>query len=82
MQPSPNLRALRARITNLERIATPGYDGKAATAQARDGYWRKLDAEVDPDGALDPAERRRRAKALFQARMARGKLAKAKARRR
>jgi hypothetical protein len=81
MQPAPNIRSLRARITNLERSAAPGYDGKAATQEARLGYWRKLEAEVDPEGRLPPEERRRKATALFQARMARGKLEKASARR-
>jgi hypothetical protein len=38
--------------------------------------WARYEAQADPDGTLDPAERRRRAKHLAMAALARGRLAK------
>lgn len=46
-----------------------------ATAAAVQAMWARYEAQADPDGTLDPAERRRRAKHLIQADLARGRLA-------
>lgn len=73
---------LAARLASLSRLANPAYDGRAATEKAREGYWARLEAEVDPDGVLSEEERRRRAVHLWQANMLRGKLAASKKRRR
>lgn len=72
----PASRALRARIAATDRATQPGYDGAAATAPATAGYWAKYEDRVDPGHVLDPAERRRRAKAKWQTDMQRGKLKK------
>ncbi len=57
-------RALIARIAAAERWArTP--DRVAATEPARRGLRARFEREADPEGALDVAERNRRADALF-----------------
>ena len=52
---TPATRAMRARLGALSRISAPDYDPHAATAPATAGIWAKLEAEVDPTGAL-PAD--------------------------
>jgi hypothetical protein len=73
---TPATRAMRARLGALSRISAPDYDPHAATAPATAGFWAKLEAEVDPTGALPAGARRAKAKARWQANMLRGKLAK------
>lgn len=51
--------SLRASIAANERWARTA-DRAAATAPARAGLDARFEAEVDPDGILDPAERARR----------------------
>src|SRR4051812_12230786 len=74
-------RALCARIAASERWARTS-DRVAATAPARQGLTAKFEREVDPDGALPIAERKRRADALMRAHMLRLARASAAARRR
>jgi hypothetical protein len=57
---SPQQRVLRARAAAHAQWAnTP--DRAAHTAPARAKFLSKFEAEVDPHGILDPAERARRA---------------------
>lgn len=56
-------------------------DRAAATEPARRGLRARFERDVDPDGALDAAERARRADALFAAHMLRLARASAQARR-
>ncbi len=62
-------RTLVARLAAHESWAST-VDRSARTAPARAALMAKFEAEVDPDGVLDPAERTRRAehkrKAYFQ----------------
>ncbi len=62
-------RTLLARIAAHESWANT-VDRSARTAPARAALMAKFEAEVDPDGKLDPTERARRAehkrKAYFQ----------------
>lgn len=56
-------------------------DPEARTRPARDAFRAKFEAEVDPDGILEPAERARRAEHARQAHYKRMALKSAKARR-
>lgn len=58
------------------------HAASAATARARAAFLARFEAEVDPDGELEPDERRRRALAARRADFARLALRSAKARRR
>jgi hypothetical protein len=76
---TPEQRALRARIavnTHWSRVE----DRTAATASARKAFMDRFEREVDPDGALDPAERARRAEHARKAYFARLALVSSKAR--
>ncbi len=44
-------------------------DPVAGTAAAREGFYRKFEREVDPDGVLPPDERARRADRAMKAHM-------------
>ena len=57
---TPSERVLRARLAAHTRWAQE-TDRQAATAKARAAFLDRFDREVDPDGTLDPAERKRRA---------------------
>ena len=46
-------------------------DGHEITRAAREGFMRKFEREVDPDGVLEPAERLRRAELARKAYMTR-----------
>jgi hypothetical protein len=70
-------RVLIARIAAAERWART-LDRVAATEPARRGLRARFEREADPEGVLHPAERARRADALFTAHMLR--LARASAR--
>jgi hypothetical protein len=50
---TPAQRRQRAQIAALERASKPEYDGKTATASAREAAWEKWCRQVDPDGVLD-----------------------------
>jgi hypothetical protein len=56
-------------------------DARQTTVAARTAFLARFEAEVDPDGALDPEERRRRAEHARRAYFTRLALASAKARR-
>lgn len=73
-------RSLVAQIAAAERWGRT-TDRTAATAPARAGLRAKFAREVDPTGALDPAEVERRVAQLMRAHMLRMSL-KAKASRR
>lgn len=57
-------------------------DRTARTAPAREAFNRRFEDQVDPDRALDPAERARRADSARKAYYARLALKSAQARRR
>lgn len=77
---TPAERAQRARIAAHEKWAQ-APDPSEATRPAREAYLARFEAEVDPDGKLSPAERRRRAEHARKAHMQRLALRSAKARR-
>lgn len=63
---TPEQRSLRASIaahTQWSREPDP----TARTATARQAFLERFEREVDPDGALEPAERARRAEHLRKA---------------
>ena len=64
--------ALRGRIG--AHLLHARYDSRALTAKARAAFWSSFEHQVDPDGRLPAAERRRRAshlRAAYFARLAR-----------
>lgn len=73
---TPEQHRLRAQIAANTRWAYD--DPKAGTRNARAGFEARFEREVDPEGVLDPAERRRRARAALKAHMARLALASSK----
>lgn len=58
------------------------HDGYEITRAAREGFMRKFELEVDPDGTLEPGERVRRAELARKAHMARLALKSSQVRRR
>jgi hypothetical protein len=78
-QPSPAERSLRARVAAHTMHAR--YDARVTTANGRAAFLARFEREVDPDGRLDPEERRRRAEHARRAYFTRLALASAKARR-
>lgn len=76
----PSERALAARIAaNESWAATP--DRTARTAPGRAAFLARFEAQVDPDNALDPIERARRAEHARKAHMQRLALKSARSRR-
>lgn len=75
---TPAERKLRARIGGLSLAAQ--RDPKEYTANARAAFLSRFDDEVDPERALLPEERARRAKAAKAAYFARLRLKSAKTR--
>jgi hypothetical protein len=63
---SPVERSLRARAAAHFRWAHEP-DRAAATAAARGGLQARFERQVDPDGALDPAERAKRVESARKA---------------
>lgn len=57
------------RIGGLRLRAT--HDPQQYTAKARETFWASFERQVDPDGVLDPEERRVRAEAARKAHMLR-----------
>jgi hypothetical protein len=76
---SPAERSLRARLAAHTLHAQ--RDARQTTATARARFLAKFEREVDPDGALDPRERRRRAEHARRAYFVRLSLAALEARR-
>ena len=73
-------RTLRARLaahTSWANTADPSARARKGAA----GLLAKFELEADPDGTLDPIDRRRRAEQLRKAHMARLALKSSKARR-
>ena len=62
-------RACWGRIGGLETVARHG--GRQMTAAARRGFALRFERLVDPEGSLDPVERRARADAALRAHMLR-----------
>jgi hypothetical protein len=71
-------RSLRARVAAYALHAQ--RDPRQTTANGRAAFLARFDREVDPDGVLDPEERRRRAEQARRAYFTRLSLAAAKAR--
>jgi hypothetical protein len=76
---SPAERSMRARLAAHTLHAR--RDARQTTATARVRFLAKFEREVDPDGALDPRERRRRAEHARRAYFIRLSLAALEARR-
>ena len=77
---SPEERKLRAQLAAHESWAR-GHDGVERTQKARDKFQKMFEDQVDPDRALDPAERARRAEHARKAHYLRMSLKAAQARR-
>jgi hypothetical protein len=78
-QLTPEQRSLRARIASHSSWARTS-DLTARTAPARAAFLERFEREVDPEGALPPADRARRAEHARKAHFQRLALASAKAR--
>lgn len=76
----PGEMALRGRIGAFRLHAA--RDPRISTSRARAAFLARFEAEVDPDGVLNPRERQRRALAARRAYFARLALRSAQARRR
>jgi hypothetical protein len=72
-------RSLRARMAAHAMHAA--NDARVTTANGRAAFQARFEAEVDPDGILEPDERRRRAEQARRAYFTRLSLAAARARR-
>jgi hypothetical protein len=77
---TPGDRSLRARVASHVSWART-RDRTARTAPARAAFRDRFERQVDPDGTLDPAERRQRAGHARKAHMQALALKSAKARR-
>jgi hypothetical protein len=76
---SPTERSLRARLAAYAMHAQ--HDSRDTSAPGRAAFLARFEADVDPDGRLDPEERRRRAEHARSAYFARLALASVAARR-
>ncbi|MDQ3570452.1 MAG: hypothetical protein M3450_01445 [Actinomycetota bacterium] len=76
---TPSERSLRSRIAAYKLHAT--HDPHETTKPARNAFLARFEREVDPDGRLPEAERRRRAEAGKKAYFSRLALKSARARR-
>ena len=76
---SPAERSLRARLAAYAMHAQ--HDTRRTSANGRAAFLARFEADVDPDGRLDPEERRRRAEHARSAYFARLALASVAARR-
>jgi hypothetical protein len=76
---SPAERTLRARLAAYAMHAQ--HDSRDTSAPGRAAFLARFEADVDPDGRLDPEERRRRAEHARSAYFARLALASVAARR-
>ena len=75
---SPSQRSMRARLAAYAMHAR--HDSREVTANVRKAFVERFEQEVDPDGALSVAERRRRAEHAMRAHMTRLALRSARAR--
>ena len=71
-----------ARARSLDRWAYDPQTPAEATAAGRRGFLASFERKVDPDGLLDPDDRRRRAELALKAHMIRLAQRSAEARRR
>ena len=76
---TPAERSLRARLAAYAMHAR--HDSRHTSAPGRAAFLARFEADVDPDGRLDPEERRRRAEHARSAYFARLALASVAARR-
>ena len=76
---SPAERSLRARLAAYAMHAQ--HDSRDTSAPGRAAFLARFETDVDPDGRLDPEERRRRAEHARSAYFARLALASVAARR-
>jgi hypothetical protein len=76
---SPSERSLRARLAAYAMHSQ--HDAQKTTAKGRAAFLARFEREVDPDGRLDPEERRRRAEQARRVYFTRLALASTKARR-
>ena len=76
---SPTQRSMRARLAAHAMHAR--HDSRQVTANARKAFVERFESQVDPDGVLPAAERRRRAEHAMRAHMSRLALRSARARR-
>ena len=76
---SPTERTLRARLAAHSLHSK--RDSRETTARGRAAFLTRFEREVDPDGALDPLERRRRAEHARRAYFTRLALAAVEAKR-
>lgn len=76
---TPAERKLRAQVAANTRWSRESGDAQAERMQK--GLAAKWERDVDPNGVLPPAERRRRAEAARRAHLKRAALASARARR-
>ena len=77
--PANPVKQVAGRIGGLTRAAR--YTPEELVRDARAGFLAKWEREADPDGVLSPAERARRADALYRAHMTRLAMKSAQARR-
>ena len=75
---TPAQRTIRARLAASTRWANEHPAEQAKKGQ--EGLLLRFEREVDPDGTLDPAERRRRAESARRAHMSRLAFKSSKAR--
>ncbi len=75
---TPQEAALRGRLGAY--VMHSRHDARETTAKARETFLSRFDHQVDPDGVLPEAERRRRAEYARKAHFARLALASARAR--
>lgn len=69
LRDDPTGRSIRARVAAYSMHAR--HDPRETTARARQAFLSAFERTVDPDGALPPAERARRAEAAKRAHFAR-----------
>ncbi|MGI8790290.1 MAG: hypothetical protein ACR2I4_05340 [Actinomycetota bacterium] len=76
---SPEERVLHSRLAAHKLHSK--YDSRELTAPARRAFLARFEREVDPEGVLEPAERRRRADHAKKAFFTKLALASSRARR-
>lgn len=76
---SPEDRVLSARLA--AHALHSKYDSRELTAPGRKAFLERFEKEVDPEGVLEPAERRRRAEHAKKAHFYRMALLSSRARR-
>lgn len=81
MELTPEQRALRSRVAAHHSWARTA-DRTERTRPGREAFLRRFEEQVDPEGRLSPAERRRRAEQARKAHFARLALRSSRARQR